>query len=132
MHCLLYGNYIRVALRHNKQSIFEPHSAPSRHCTYSPKVHPCTPSFKFTRSGNLAFCSIELIPMIRLMQNVTTPFLRLCTNVLRSAPVVNQPSSFASHVIVGLDPTIFRRDYPVKMAGNDMLLPLRGWQNTFG
>ena len=27
MHCLLYGNYIRVALRHNKQSIFEPHSA---------------------------------------------------------------------------------------------------------
>ena len=35
MHCLLYGNYIRAALRHNKQSIFEPHSAPSQLCTSS-------------------------------------------------------------------------------------------------
>ena len=30
MHCLLYGNYIHVASRHNKQSIFEPHSAALR------------------------------------------------------------------------------------------------------
>ena len=31
MHCLLYGNYIHVATRRNKQSIFEPHSAALAH-----------------------------------------------------------------------------------------------------
>ena len=64
MHCLLYGNSIRVASRLNKQSIFEPHSAPSRLCTYAPKSATLYKSFKFTRKRKLAACA-RLNPLIR-------------------------------------------------------------------
>ena len=48
--------YRRLSLIQTRQSV-------------SAKTERCAPSFKFTRSGNLAFCSIELISMIKLLQN---------------------------------------------------------------
>ena len=84
----------------NLQTKLNPRKAPLLLCKtgslcVSAKTERCAPVTRFAAWQILAFCSIELIPMIRLMQNAHSAVLAPLYTIFKQAALVHQLSSFA-------------------------------------